>query len=147
MQVFTVCIYICGLLLWHSGSIKDLLYTHVCLQPQFNLILQSVITVWQIVEELRQLMKDLPKYSAAFLSILCQLLQGYGDTLQQLYKGRYVFMCFDMHVHVCVRAWVHVCMCACVCVCVCMCVCVCVCAFHEGSAHMVLRFIVYVQLQ
>ena len=32
-------------------------------------------------------MKSLPMYSAHFLDILCELLLGYRDSLQLLYKG------------------------------------------------------------
>ena len=49
---------------------------------------QSALTVWQLVVELRQLMKDLPLYSAHFLGILCELLVGYKESLQILYKGQ-----------------------------------------------------------
>ena len=40
-----------------------------------------------MVEELRQLMKDVPMYSAHFLSILNEVLIGYRDSLIYLYKG------------------------------------------------------------
>ena len=43
--------------------------------------------VWQLVEELRQLMRDLPQYSPHFLSILCQLLHGYKESCIALYRG------------------------------------------------------------
>lgn len=52
-----------------------------------SFIPQSVLTVWQLVVELRQLMKDLPLYSSHFLDILCELLVGYKESLQLLYKG------------------------------------------------------------
>lgn len=50
-------------------------------------VLNSVLTVWSLVEELQQLMKDLPMYSAHFLGILCELLVGYKESLQLLFKG------------------------------------------------------------
>ena len=33
-------------------------------------------------------MRDLPMYSAHFLDILCELLQGYRDSCNSIYKGR-----------------------------------------------------------
>lgn len=48
--------------------------------------------MWQLVVELQQLMKDLPLYSAHFLAILCELLVGYKESLQILYKGRFNFL-------------------------------------------------------
>lgn len=33
-------------------------------------------------------MKDLPLYSGHFLSILCDLLVGYKESLELLYKGK-----------------------------------------------------------
>lgn len=59
----------------------------MALQDMSMLFLQSVLTVWQLVVELRQLMKDLPLYSGHFLNILCELLIGYKESLQLLYKG------------------------------------------------------------
>ena len=43
--------------------------------------------MWEVVEELRRLMKDVPMYSAHFLSILNEVLIGYRDSLRNLYKG------------------------------------------------------------
>ncbi len=43
--------------------------------------------VWQMVEELRGLMKDLPMYSREFLSILCDLLSSYRDSCYNMYRG------------------------------------------------------------
>ena len=43
--------------------------------------------MWEVVEELRRLMKDVPMYSAHFLSILSEVLIGYRDSLISLYKG------------------------------------------------------------
>ena len=44
--------------------------------------------MWQLVVELRQLMKDLPLYASHFLGILCELLVGYKESLHILYKGK-----------------------------------------------------------
>ena len=44
--------------------------------------------MWEVVEELRHLMKDVPMYSAHFLSILTEVLIGYRDSLHLLYKGQ-----------------------------------------------------------
>ena len=44
--------------------------------------------VWQLVEDLCQLMQDLPLYSTHFLSILCQLLLVYRDSCNTLYRGK-----------------------------------------------------------
>lgn len=49
-------------------------------------VLNSVITVWSIVEELCQLMRDLPKYSAHFLLLLCDILKSYRDSCGVIYK-------------------------------------------------------------
>ena len=49
---------------------------------------QSVLVVWQLVEDLCQLMQDLPLYSTHFLSILCQLLLVYRDSCNTLYRGK-----------------------------------------------------------
>lgn len=49
-------------------------------------VLNSVLVIWQLVEELRGLMRDLPMYSAHFLDILCELLQGYRDSCNSIYK-------------------------------------------------------------
>ena len=46
--------------------------------------------MWEVVEKLRQLMKDVPMYSAHFLSILNEVLVGYRDSLRNLYRGRYL---------------------------------------------------------
>ena len=42
--------------------------------------------------KLRQLMKDIPMYSAHFLSILNEVLIGYRDSLRNLYKGHSAYM-------------------------------------------------------
>ena len=48
--------------------------------------------MWKVVEELRQLMKAVPMYSAHFLSILNEVLIGYRDSLRNLYKGTSVLI-------------------------------------------------------
>ena len=63
-------------------------YNNVISAFPHTLPLQSVLTVWQLVEELKQLMRDLPLYSSHFLTILCELLVGYKESLQLLYKGQ-----------------------------------------------------------
>lgn len=50
-------------------------------------VFQSVLSVWEVVKELRQLMKDIPMYSSHFMSILNEVLMGYRDSLRLLYKG------------------------------------------------------------
>ncbi len=47
--------------------------------------------MWQLVEELRQLMKDLPMYAPHFMDILCEVLIGYKDSLTSLYSGKIFF--------------------------------------------------------
>ena len=49
--------------------------------------------MWEVVEELRRLMKDVPMYSAHFLSILNEVLIGYRDSLRNLYKGLPLLFC------------------------------------------------------
>ena len=46
--------------------------------------------MWEVVKDLRQLMKDIPMYSSHFMSILNEVLMGYRDSLRLLYKG-YLF--------------------------------------------------------
>ena len=50
--------------------------------------------MWEVVEDLRQLVKDIPMYSAHFLSILSEVLIGYRDSLSLLYKG--LFLSFPL---------------------------------------------------
>lgn len=50
--------------------------------------------MWEVVKELRQLMKDIPMYSSHFMSVLNEVLMGYRDSLRLLYKG--CLLCFSL---------------------------------------------------
>ena len=48
--------------------------------------------MWEVVKELRQLMKDIPMYSSHFMSVLNEVMMGYRDSLRLLYKGCLLFI-------------------------------------------------------
>ena len=48
---------------------------------------QSALVLWECIEELQRLMVDMPIYSAHFLSIVVELLQGYLDAWSASYRG------------------------------------------------------------
>ena len=50
---------------------------------------QSVVGVWQLVEDLRVLMKNLSLYSPHFLQIMISLLERYRDSCNHMYRGTY----------------------------------------------------------
>lgn len=56
----------------------------------FSAAFQSSLSVWEVVEELRQLMKEVPMYSAHFMAILSEVLMGYRDSLRLLYNGLFI---------------------------------------------------------
>ncbi|XP_071536353.1 exocyst complex component 4 isoform X2 [Panulirus ornatus] len=50
-------------------------------------LLQSSITVWQSIEELRWLLGALPFYADHFVSMMCNTLMNYRETCQAAYRG------------------------------------------------------------
>ncbi|CAI8041439.1 Exocyst complex component 4 [Geodia barretti] len=49
-------------------------------------VLNSVVVVWQLVEDLRVLMKNLSLYSPHFLQIMISLLERYRDSCNHMYR-------------------------------------------------------------
>ncbi|KAK7083034.1 Exocyst complex component 4 [Halocaridina rubra] len=50
-------------------------------------LLQSSISVWQSIEELRWLLSALPLYADHFVSMMCNTLMNYRETCQAAYRG------------------------------------------------------------
>lgn len=50
-------------------------------------LLQSTVTVDKSVQELKELMTDLPDYADQFLNMICTVLRGYRDTCHSAYRG------------------------------------------------------------
>ncbi|XP_037788643.1 exocyst complex component 4-like [Penaeus monodon] len=50
-------------------------------------LLQSSISVWQSIEELRWLLGALPLYADHFVSMMCNTLMNYRETCQAAYRG------------------------------------------------------------
>ena len=52
---------------------------------------QSTVSVVRNIEELQDLMRDLPDYADQFLNIICKILQDYKETCQASYKRESLF--------------------------------------------------------
>ncbi|KAL5022453.1 hypothetical protein ScPMuIL_001608 [Solemya velum] len=50
-------------------------------------LLQSTVTVDRNIQELRELMFDLPDYADQFLNMICNVLRDYRDTCHSAYRG------------------------------------------------------------
>ena len=61
--------------------------------------------MWQLVEDLRQLMGDLSLYSPQFLQIMINLLERYRDSCNLMYRGEvapaiiipYLYTCYTFY--------------------------------------------------
>jgi len=51
------------------------------------LTLQSTVLVARSIQELCELMMDLPDYASHFVNMICKILQEYLDSCQQAYHG------------------------------------------------------------
>lgn len=52
---------------------------------------QSTVTVDKNLQELRELMQDLPDYADQFLNMICNTLKEYRDTCHSAYRGQYMY--------------------------------------------------------
>lgn len=50
---------------------------------------QSTVTVDKNLQELRELMQDLPDYADQFLNMICNTLKEYRDTCHSAYRGQH----------------------------------------------------------
>nr|XP_045594627.1 exocyst complex component 4-like isoform X1 [Procambarus clarkii] len=68
---------------WRTCKDPSLLKTMKVNRP----LLQSSISVWQSIEELRWLLGALPLYADHFVSMMCNTLMNYRETCQAAYRG------------------------------------------------------------
>ncbi|KAK8729890.1 hypothetical protein OTU49_008375 [Cherax quadricarinatus] len=68
---------------WRTCREATLLKTMKVNRP----LLQSSISVWQSIEELRWLLGALPLYADHFVSMMCNTLMNYRETCQAAYRG------------------------------------------------------------
>ncbi|XP_042242487.1 exocyst complex component 4-like isoform X2 [Homarus americanus] len=68
---------------WRTCRDPTLLKTMKVNRP----LLQSSISVWQSIEELRWLLGALPLYADHFVSMMCNTLMNYRETCQAAYRG------------------------------------------------------------
>lgn len=66
--------------------------SHACWQ---HAVFQSTFIVAKRLEELKNLMQQLPDYADQFLNMICKILQEYKDTCHACYRGKH----YKLHIH------------------------------------------------
>lgn len=69
---------------WFSSFVSS---SPFLLCTNFFFPLQSSVSVWQIIEELRWLLGALPLFADHFVSKMCNTLMNYRETCQAAYRG------------------------------------------------------------